>query len=73
MENTIKNFFEDDNLIITKISQGYNGKVRVDVRRRYPKPDQPNRMSKWCKEIYANKLAIENYGKKVSEFRCYEY
>jgi hypothetical protein len=57
--------------IITKIMRGLNGVVRIDARRRNLRPDSINYESKWVTKKYANKLALENYNKKVHEFRCY--
>lgn len=73
MENSIKNFFENDNIIITKILQGNSGLVRIDAKRRFPMADKPNFFYKWCSKNYAQKLALENYGKKLTDFSVYKY
>lgn len=73
MKVSIKEVFESDGWIITAIHQGYSGMVRVDAKRRFPKPDHSSFMSEWCTEKYANILAKENYNKKVNKFSCYKY
>jgi hypothetical protein len=73
MKTTIKTIFESDNWIITNISQGCGGKVRIDAKTRFYKADQSNQFSEWCSEKYANRISIENYGKKVNELRAYSY
>ena len=69
---SVKEAFEGNNIII-KILQGYNGVVLVDAKSRNWKPDMENFFSKWCTEKYADRLAMENYGKKVRDFRVYSY
>ncbi len=70
---TIKEVFENDNWIITKILQGSNKTVRIDAKTRFHKPDKQNFFSEWASTKYAYKLALENYGKKTSDFSCFEY
>ena len=70
---SIKQWFEDGNVLITAIHQGYNKNVRVDARTRHRVPDADNFFSQWTSERYANQLAMDNYGKKVSEFNNYKY
>jgi len=73
MKTTIKEVFESNNWIITKIIQGYNGKVRIDAKTRFHVPDEDNFFSNWCSRDYAERLARDNYGKNVSDFSCYKY
>ena len=70
---TIKEVFESDNWIITEILQGNGHDVRINARRRFPVADESFILSKWCSVDYANRLAVENYGKKIDEFRAYRY
>jgi hypothetical protein len=70
---SVKDAFESGNVIITNIMQGYGQRVRVDAKTRFHKPDMDNRLSEWVSEKYANKLAMENYGKKVNELSVYRY
>lgn len=70
---SVKEAFSSDSVIITKIMQGRGGFVRIDARTRYHVSGMNNFFSKWVSEEYANRLAIENYGKKISEFNCYQY
>lgn len=72
MKTSIKEVFESDMWIITAIHQGHNKMVRIDAKRRFPKADHSSFMSEWCTENYANKLALENYGKKVHDFSNYK-
>jgi len=72
MKKSIKEVFEGD-WIITKISQGYNGVVRIDAKRRHHIADEKIFFSEWCTEKYANRLSQDNYGKNVSDFSCYSY
>ena len=65
--------FESGNVIITAIHQGHNKTVRIDAKTRNRIPDANNFFSKWVSEKYANKLALENYGKKLNEFNTYKY
>jgi len=70
---SIKQAFTDGNVIITSIHQGYNKRVRIDAKTRHRIPDTNNFFSEWCSEKYANQLALENYGKKLNEFKNYKY
>ncbi len=70
---TLKEVFESDNWMITKIIQGYSKSNRVDAKRRFPIADKNNFFSEWGKKNYLNKLAQENYGKKINEFSCYYF
>ncbi len=73
MKNSIKKVFESDNWTITKLSQGNGGQLRVDAKRRFPVADQSSFFSEWCTRKYAEALSSENYGKRISDFNCYEY
>lgn len=70
---SIKEIFENDCIIITNIMQGLEGMVRIDAKRRFHKPDSKNRFSEWCSRRYADKLAIEHYGKQLNDFSCYSF
>jgi len=69
----VKDAFENSSVIITSIMQGHNKTVRIDAKTRFYKPDMDNFFSKWCSEKYANRLAVDNYGKSLSEMRAYKY
>ena len=68
----VRECFESDNVIITKIIQGH-AYVRIDAKTRNHVADSDNFFSKWVSEAYAERLARENYGKSLSEFRTYQY
>ena len=69
---TLKQVFESDNWIITKISQG-SGTHRIDAKRRFRRADESSFFSEWGSNSYLERLARENYGKKLSEFNNYNY
>lgn len=71
--NSVKEVFESDNIIITKISQGNRANVRIDAKTRFYKADHDNFFSKWVSLDYPNKLSVERYGKKVSELNSFRY
>ncbi|SDE80912.1 hypothetical protein [Riemerella columbipharyngis] len=66
-----KQAFEDSNVVITKVLQGYDRRVRIDAKTRSHQADMDNFFSEWVSERYANKLSIEIFGKKVNELRVY--
>ena len=69
---TIKDVFESDSWVITKIKQGrYH--VRVDARRRFFNREKDNFFSEWVSISYADRLARDNYGMGVRHFSVYEY
>lgn len=70
---TVKQAFESQSVIITKIMQGHRKNVRIDARTRFHVADQDNYFSKWVSEDYANKLCRENYGKELSEMSVFSY
>ena len=72
---SVKQVFEDrgHSIIITNIMQGTSKSVRIDARTRHHVADADNSFSEWVSEKYANRLAIDNYGKKLSEFNSYTY
>lgn len=45
--------------IITRVSPGYNGEVRIDAKRRYHVTGKPDFFSKWVKINYANRCRRE--------------
>lgn len=53
--------------------QGKNGQVRIDAKRRYPVADESSFFSQWVKKTYADRLTIDQYGKKTNDFACFEY
>lgn len=72
MKATIKQVFESDNWIITAVINGLNS-YRVDAKRRFPIADEPNFFSQWGSKSYIERLARENYGKKVSQLNSFRY
>lgn len=70
---SVKQCFESDNVIITKIIQGHNGMVRVDARTRYNVPDADNFFSRWVQVKYTDRLSMERYGKKTSNMNIFFY
>ena len=49
MKYTIKDVIENDYVwIITKVMQGYNGKIRIDAKTRFHISDESNFFSEWC-------------------------
>ncbi len=69
---SLKEVFERHDWIITNITQG-SGVHRIDAKRRYPIADESSFFSEWGSNRYLEKLAQENYGKKLSEFIVYTY
>lgn len=51
--------------IITKVMQGYGGKVRIDAKRRFYKPDSQNFFSEWCSRKYADSIMMAEHGRKL--------
>ena len=72
MKTSFKKIFESDNWIIIEILQG-TGQHRINAKKRFPAPDENSYFSRWGKTSYLEKLARENYGKKLSEFTTYKY
>jgi hypothetical protein len=70
---SVKEAFESDNVIITRISQGLRNNVRIDAKTRFHVADSDNLFSEWVSINYANRLAKEKYGKKVSELNSFVY
>lgn len=61
--------FSSDNWIITKvIDDGRDDIVRISAKVRYRRGDEPMFFNKWISRKYANRLALEHYGKPLSEF-----
>ena len=73
MKTTIKQIFESDNWVITRISQGLRKNVRIDAKTRFFKPGEKNSFSEWCSERYADSLSREKYGKKTRELNAFQY
>lgn len=69
MKITIKEVLTSDNWIVTKILQGYNGRIRIDARRRFHKADEQNHYSEWTTDLYYKQLT----GKKPNDHRNYTY
>jgi hypothetical protein len=54
-----KEVLQSDGWIITKVMQGYNGKVRIDAKRRFHKDDSQNLFCEWVTLKYANRCRRE--------------
>lgn len=70
---SVRQVFESDNVIITKIIQGYNNQVRIDAKTRHHIADKDNFFSKWVSYQYANKLALNNYGKELNKLNTFKH
>lgn len=70
---SVKQAFEDQNVIITKIIQGNSKNVRIDAKTRFNVSDADNFFSEWVSIAYANKLSLERFGKKVNELKSFNY
>ena len=68
---SVKQVFESDNVIITSVLQGKRNRVRIDARTRFHVPDLNNFFSEWVSLLYANRLSMERYGKKVTQLKYY--
>jgi hypothetical protein len=51
---------------ITKVMQGFGGRIRVDARRRSYEADGVNFFSEWCSRKYADRLRMEYFGTKLN-------
>ena len=69
---SLKQVFESDNWIITEILQGYDNRLRVKAKKRFANDANPF-FCEWGSLTYLNKLAVENYCKKVNEFNTFKY
>lgn len=69
---SVKQAFESDNVIITKIMQG-RGIVRIDARTRHHIADADNFFSEWVSFKYADKLCREHYGKGITDHSKFQY
>ena len=67
---SLKEVFESDLWIITKIYKGGNI-LRIDARRRFPIADKNNFYSKWGSYKYIDSLSREHYGKPINEWALY--
>lgn len=66
MKYTIKNVIENDYVwIITKVMQGYNGKIRIDAKTRFHIADESNFFSEWCTKKYADNIYMNKWEKKI--------
>ena len=63
---TIKEVINSDGWIITKVTQGYNGLVRVDAKRRFPIANQSSFFSEWGNIRYINRLYMEKHDRKIN-------
>jgi hypothetical protein len=70
---SVKQAIESDNVIVTKILQGYNGTVRVDARTRHHVADADNFLSEWVSYKYAERLYREKTGKKLTDHPNWRY
>ena len=69
---SLREIFESDNWIITEILQGYDNRLRVKAKKRFANDANPF-FCEWGSLTYLNKLAVENYGKKVNQFNTFKY
>lgn len=53
------------NWIITKVMQGYGGRIRIDAEARFHRADENNYFSEWYSLKYANRISREIRGKNV--------
>jgi hypothetical protein len=72
MTTSLKTVLSSDSWIVTKIIQGRDS-YRVDAKRRFPIADEKNTFSAWGSKEYVERLTRDNYGKKPSEFNCFQY
>ena len=56
-----------------KINYAGSSRVRIDAERRFFKPDETNRVSKWASRKYVESLLLDNYGKKINEMNNIRY
>tara|TARA_R110000850_G_scaffold29786_1_gene82307 strand:- start:345 stop:563 length:219 start_codon:yes stop_codon:yes gene_type:complete len=70
---TIKEIFESGNWNITRVIRGCSKVVRIDAKTRNRIADGDNGFSKWVSLGYANRLCVDNYGKKVTDLNSYSY
>lgn len=70
---SVKEVFENESVIITKILQGSNGRVRIDARTKFHVDGKDNFFSKWVSFKYANNLAREYYGTDLFKFRQFHF
>ena len=57
MKATIKEVVTNPDVwVITKVSQGYNGMIRIDAKRRFLKADVPTFFCNWAKRKYVDNL-----------------
>ncbi len=68
---TLSEVFRSGNWIITKISQGNGGVLRVDAKRRYRIADKEHFFSRYGSAKYINSLSHEYYGKAVDKLNSY--
>lgn len=70
MKYTIKNVIENDYVwIITKVMQGYNGKIRIDAKTRFHIADESNFFSEWCTKKICRQYIYEQMGKTNSNYK----
>lgn len=66
MKHTIKDVIEKDYAwIITKVMQGYDGKIRIDAKTRFHIADKSNFFSEWRTKKYADNIYMNKWGKKI--------
>lgn len=65
MKVTAKEVLTSQNWIITRIYEGYKGKVRIDAQRRYHVADELVFFSKWVTLKYANSVRISEGLNKI--------
>ena len=70
---SVRQAIESDIVIITKVLQGFNGKVRIDARTRFHVADANNFFSEWVSFKYANRLYREKYGVSLTQHPNFKY
>lgn len=68
---SVKEAFENNNVLITKVTKGLNGYVRIDARTRHREADKDNFFSKWVKRGYANRLCNDCFDKDLEDLSVY--
>jgi predicted DNA-binding protein with PD1-like motif len=70
---SLKQVFQDQNIILIKVIQGIGKKVRIDARTRFHVPDKYNFYSEWHTISVVNKFCKDRYGKTVDKLNVFKY
>jgi hypothetical protein len=62
MAISVKEVLTSQNWKITRVTQGYNGAVRIDAKTRFYRRGEENFFSKWVKYSYANRIYRAAWG-----------